>query len=507
MSLSAKTLVSLLVGMAAGALAWRLLFHGGSIGLPDDGTLPALFAVVFGLTLGLGLGLTGAWAADARVEKWLSLALGGACGLVGGALGDVLGVPIANAIVHNMHGLSETAQHVLIALGQASEWGVLGLILGGGLGGARRASRLLWQGAVGGLLGGLLGGVALNLLSQEDMAALGDAPDFPGAHWLQAAGPASLGGLIGLGICLVPWLARASWVRTHKGGREYILARLLVTIGRDKTCDIVLRGDPDVAPVHATVEAMPGGKHHLTVAAGGGRRFAPVTINGRPVIGEQWLADSDTLQIGEHTLLFHERATRGAFRLGPPQPQAWIQALGGRSKPEPRIVFSHPAERPAAPSAPLSQAAGPQIAPPVPDIPILALEPLSMLGLNRDMAALSLSEDSGTQDGDAPLSALPALLTGIVLRAEQGPYVGRAFVVEASAVTQLGRAIEREIPLPMDKTVSRLHARIVPEGDGYVLEDAGSANGTFVNGLRLTGRRVLRAGDVIQMGATMLRYT
>jgi len=74
-------------------------------------------------------------------------------------------------------------------------------------------------------------------------------------------------------------------------------------------------------------------------------------------------------------------------------------------------------------------------------------------------------------------------------------------------VTRLGRDIAQEIPLPMDKTVSRLHARIVPEGDEYVLEDAGSANGTLANGLRLTGRRVLRAGDVIQMGATVLRYT
>lgn len=507
MSLSAKTLFGLLVGMAAGALAWSLPLFGSSYNrLPfDSQSLP--FDAVFGLTLGLGLGLVGAWAADARVEKQLSLGLGGACGLMGGVLGSALGTPITNAIAHTMHGLSEAAQSVLLTLGQASGWGVLGLILGGGLGGARRSSRLLWQGALGGLIGGLLGGVALAFVPQPDMDMFGNTP-LP-AHYMmrRAAGLAAPGGLTAFGIALVPWLARDAWVRVRKGGREYILTRLLMTIGQDKACDIVLRGDPDVAPIHLMIEAMPGGKHHLTVAAGGGRRFAAATINARPVIGEQWLADGDSLQIGEHALLFRERATQGALRLGPAQPQAWMQALGVRSKPEPRITSFPAASRPTAPSMPDVPEIGPVAGLPAPSVPVLTLGPLPLLGLSRDMAALSLSEEVPGKDGDAPLSALPALLTGIVLRVEQGPYVGRAFVVDAAAVTRLGRAIEQEIPLPMDKTVSRLHARIVPEGDQFFLEDAGSANGTYANGLRLTGRRVLRPGDVLQLGATVLRYT
>jgi len=311
-----------------------------------------------------------------------------------------------------------------------------------------------------------------------------------------------------LGIALVPWLGRDAWVRVRQGGREHILERLLVTVGQERACDIVLRDDPRVAPVHAMIEAMPGGKHHLTVAAEGGGHFAAITINKRAVIGEQWLSDGDELQIGKHALSFHERATRGALRLGPPQPQEWKQALKVRPKPAPRSVsFSSPAQPDALPLR-SARGNGPDAAPPAIPIPVLSLEQSPLLGLSRDMANLSLSEDAAqAKGGAAPLSALPALLQGIVLRAEQGPYVGRAFVVEASGVTQLGRAIEREIPLPMDRTVSRLHARIVPEGDQYVLEDAGSANGTFVNGLRLTARRALHPGDVLQIGATVLRYT
>ena len=493
--------------MAMGVLAWSLPLPGSPYNTMLDDQNPVLFAVVLGGLVGLGLGIVGAWSVDARVEKRLSLALGGACGLAGGLLGAGLGTPISNAIVHTMHGLSEAAQSVLLALGQASGWGIFGLILGGGLGGARRASRLAWQGALGGLAGGLAGGIALNLLTQGDVSALGDAPLSAVERLKQAAGLAALGGLTALGISLAPQLVRESWVRVTRGGREYVLARPLVTVGQDTSCDIVLRGDPDVAPVHATIEAMPGGKHHLTVASGGGRRFAPITINGRAVIGEQWLSDGDSLQIGEHALLFRERATRGAVNIGPSQPQAWRQALGARTQSAPRPVFAPAPPRPAAPPALGPQESGRAAALPAPAVPVLDLAPLPLLGLSRDMANLSLSEDGGAKDGNAPLSALPALLTGIVLRAEEGPYVGRAFVVEASSVTRLGRAIEQEIPLPMDRAVSRLHACIVPEGEGYVLEDAGSANGTFANGLRLTGRRVLRVGDVIQLGATVLRYT
>ncbi len=48
--------------------------------------------------------------------------------------------------------------------------------------------------------------------------------------------------------------------------------------------------------------------------------------------------------------------------------------------------------------------------------------------------------------------------------------------------------------------VSRRHARVLREGDTYVVEDLGSSNGTFVNGTRLTGRQILKSGDEIRLG-------
>jgi pSer/pThr/pTyr-binding forkhead associated (FHA) protein len=56
-----------------------------------------------------------------------------------------------------------------------------------------------------------------------------------------------------------------------------------------------------------------------------------------------------------------------------------------------------------------------------------------------------------------------------------------------------------------DPAVSLAHAVIVPVGNDHILEDLGSANGTFVNGTRIE-RHILQHGDVIEFGKYNLRY-
>jgi S1-C subfamily serine protease len=52
-----------------------------------------------------------------------------------------------------------------------------------------------------------------------------------------------------------------------------------------------------------------------------------------------------------------------------------------------------------------------------------------------------------------------------------------------------------------DLDVSSRHAAIMAKAEGYVLQDLGSKNGTYVNGQRLEGDRLLKDGDVIGFGA------
>jgi pSer/pThr/pTyr-binding forkhead associated (FHA) protein len=68
----------------------------------------------------------------------------------------------------------------------------------------------------------------------------------------------------------------------------------------------------------------------------------------------------------------------------------------------------------------------------------------------------------------------------------------------------IGREPHNQVVID-DRSVSREHAAITPVGNDHILEDLGSANGTFVNGTRVP-RRILQHGDVIEFGIYHLRY-
>ncbi len=78
-------------------------------------------------------------------------------------------------------------------------------------------------------------------------------------------------------------------------------------------------------------------------------------------------------------------------------------------------------------------------------------------------------------------------------------------VVELAAHNTLGRHPGNTVQL-LDKIVSKEHCIIDAQGDGFVLKDLGSLNGTFVNQERVRGQIPLRHGDEISLGATRLRF-
>lgn len=79
-----------------------------------------------------------------------------------------------------------------------------------------------------------------------------------------------------------------------------------------------------------------------------------------------------------------------------------------------------------------------------------------------------------------------------------GPTPGAAYTLEGDQL-MIGRDSTNEIVIN-DAEVSRRHARLTFQGGKYVLEDLGSTNGTFVNGQRLAGPRVLKPGEVVSFG-------
>jgi hypothetical protein len=111
---------------------------------------------------------------------------------------------------------------------------------------------------------------------------------------------------------------------------------------------------------------------------------------------------------------------------------------------------------------------------------------------------------------DPDLTSGRLLVAGEISQTGPGPSAlllpdGRRIALGADVVT-IGRLPECEIALS-DPNVSRRHAQVrrADDGNGYVLIDLSSTNGTKVNGVSVHGHR-LQNGDEIMVGSTKVRY-
>jgi hypothetical protein len=94
----------------------------------------------------------------------------------------------------------------------------------------------------------------------------------------------------------------------------------------------------------------------------------------------------------------------------------------------------------------------------------------------------------------------------LLLRDDQGAQRIVELDEGAGSVT-VGRRLEADVPLPWDPEVSRLHADLeFKAGEWTLCDDGYSQNGTYVNGLRIHGRRRLMDGDLLRIGQTSIAF-
>lgn len=374
--------------------------------------------------------------------SWAALTLGSA---VYTALSVLLGNPA-------IHGGSGPLSFVLDLLPRTLGWTVFGAATGAAVGAASGSWRRTWHAAVGGVLGGALGGVAFVVAVQLFGWLMASLTAEPG-QMVEVGGPGRgvgltvLGGAIGLFVSLMRDALKSAWVEVILARNEWIeypIDKPVNTVGRAETSDVPLFGDPQVAPLQAQIISRQGGwvLENLHAAT-------PVSVNsGAP--GP--LTDGDIIRVSGFTLRFRERVGRVTKRQrdAAPAVQPVIAASDGRcswcgEQPDPTTGLCRCASRPSAPS-----------------------------GLLRP-----------------------------VLRVVGGPQQGAAWTLTPGVYT-LGRDAAATIRIDADPSVSRQHARLDVDASGVVVSDIGSANGTWVNGVRITSAPLHR-NDTIQLGSTLVR--
>jgi pSer/pThr/pTyr-binding forkhead associated (FHA) protein len=97
----------------------------------------------------------------------------------------------------------------------------------------------------------------------------------------------------------------------------------------------------------------------------------------------------------------------------------------------------------------------------------------------------------------APASAAPAHLVVV-----DGPKAGTSLSLAGGSIT-IGRSPDSTLVLD-DDFASTHHARLTPRGDGWIVEDVGSTNGTFVGRSRVRDAVEVGVGTPIRVGRTVL---
>jgi hypothetical protein len=230
-----------------------------------------------------------------------------------GSMGALLGALVSQTL----HGLVPwtVIQNIILVCG----WTFIGLLIGASLGvfdliagvlqgmDAQGAMRKIVNGVIGGTLGGSLGGILSvvlhavwgNLLTgkREDLV------------WSPSAtGFVALGACIGLLIGLAQVIFKEAWLRVEAGfraGRELILTKPEITIGRAEHCDIGLFGDREVEKIHARIHRR--GDAFVVSDEGS---TSGTFVNEVPIAEPRTLHAGDLIRVGRCVLRFGERQKR-----------------------------------------------------------------------------------------------------------------------------------------------------------------------------------------------------
>lgn len=204
---------------------------------------------------------------------------------------------------------SRNARHPLQWIRRAICYSVYGLAAGLAYGLTGWSGRKCLFGALGGLVGAGIGGFFYDPIT----VLLGSPGSTSSADVISRAFTFTLmGTFTGLAVGLVETALKDRWLYVSAGplaGKQFILYKMITTIGSDQRCDVYLFKDESITPQHAVIE-MRGKQTHLNVRGpvqvkspdGRGTSVRP----GQPYL----LSSGQQVVIGRYTFDFQEKTRR-----------------------------------------------------------------------------------------------------------------------------------------------------------------------------------------------------
>lgn len=334
----------------------------------------------------------------------------------------------------------------LCFVGRSLGWAVFGGFLGAAEGITRRSWKGLRSATLGGMIGGAIGGFMFDLVGLFTILLFGSD------GLSRAVALTITGACIGLWIALLERVLAPATLKIISGrfeGREFLLDKPTLTLGSNERGDIAIFGDAQIEGHHATLHYENDGYVMQTEGT------ASISINKQPIT-RQALHHENIINIGQTRLIYRHKKQGAAARFAGAPP----------------ISYQAPSAPPMTPQPP----------PYVPQVPVVP--PKSTL----------------TPSVTPPFAPTPSSAPATWWLVEQR--TSRRYAMQQTATT-IGRNGHNDIVLDVS-AVSGSHAEIRHENGRYIIYDKGSSNGTFVNGRRIAGANMLKAGWAVRIGTVEL---
>jgi ribosomal protein L40E len=309
--LAGRSVARAFFGAVGGLVAWilvepfttdvasiRELFEGGG-SVPNIGVWALVGASIGVAIVGLEELFWGS-----RQKALRGIIIAGILGVIGSYLAFTLG----SLVFRQFGGIvlrypeGSPMQFFWLVIARSFSWALMGGLLGLAIGATRKS----WMGALNSAIGGLLGGFTGGILFDTVAPFIGFIVSFgliTGGWASRLIGLTLMGALIGLFSTIAEHLLASASLKVISSGRmegrEFVVDKPVVTIGRDERCDVALYYDRDIAMRHALMRWEDGS--YVIMPEGN----AILLVNNQPTRRHR-LKDKDVITVGQTQLLFRE---------------------------------------------------------------------------------------------------------------------------------------------------------------------------------------------------------